>query len=103
LNDLANQEPAFDTSSWHLFGGKGLMYEYWFPIEEQNNRNILLVSKNVANLNSDEVISRVQQAGDIKDITLWKNSRSVGLYYYRLVKGYQGKSSKENTTFVIPQ
>ena len=103
LNDLANQEPAFDTSSWHLFGGKGLMYEYWFPIEEQNNRNILLVSKNVANLNSDEVISRVQQAGDIKDITLWKNSRSVGLYYYRLVKGYQRKSSKENTTFVIPQ
>ncbi|MBE2294928.1 MAG: glycosyltransferase family 39 protein, partial [Phycisphaerales bacterium] len=29
------QDPAFQTSSWHLFGGNGLMYEYWFPVDQQ--------------------------------------------------------------------
>lgn len=101
-NDLVGRKPAFQTSSWHLFGGKGLMYEYWFPVEEQNNRTMLLVSKSIANLSSDDVVSRVQQAGDIKDIKIWKNGMPVGLYYYRLVKGYQSKWPESNMPTVIP-
>ena len=101
-NERVSHEPAFQTSSWHLFGGNSLMYEYWFPIEEQKNKTLLLVSKSMANLTSDDVLSRARQAGDIKEIKLWKNSRPVGLYYYRLVKGYQSERSEGNMSIVTP-
>lgn len=101
-NNLPSSEPAFQTSSWHLFGGKSLMYEYWFPIEKQTNKTMLLVGRNIANLTSDNVLSRVRQAGDIKDIKLWKNGRPAGLYYYRLVKGYQSEWPEGNAPAVTP-
>ncbi|EXI91423.1 MAG: Undecaprenyl phosphate-alpha-4-amino-4-deoxy-L-arabinose arabinosyl transferase [Candidatus Accumulibacter sp. BA-94] len=91
-----NHEPAFQTTSWHLFDGKSLMYERWFPIEEQNNKNMLLVSKDISNLTSDNVRSRTQQASEIGKIMIWKNGRSAGSYYYCLVKGYQSQPASSN-------
>ena len=96
-NDPVNREPVFQTASWHLFGGKSLMYEYWFPTEVQNNKTLLLVSRSIANLTSDDVLSRVRQANDIKEITFSKNGKPVGRYYYRLVKGYQNQQAGYNT------
>ncbi len=95
--DPVGREPAFQTSSWHLFGGKSLMYEYWFPTEAQNNKTLLLVSRSIANLTSDDVLSRVRQANDIKEITFSKNGKPVGRYYYRLIKGYQNQQAGYNT------
>jgi dolichol-phosphate mannosyltransferase len=95
--ERVGREPAFQTSSWHLFGGRSLMYEYWFPIEAQNGKTMLLVSRNIANLTSDDVRSRVRQAGDINEITLWKNGKPAGSSYYRLVKGYRNKQVESNT------
>ena len=100
-NERIGREPAFQTSSWHLFGGNSLMYEYWFPIEDQNNKTLLLVSRSIANLTSDNVFSHVRQAGDIKEIILWKNGKPAGRYYYCLVKGYQNERSEYNTPSVI--
>jgi hypothetical protein len=94
------REPAFQTSSWHLFGEKSLMYQYWFPMSEQNNKTMLLVSRSIDNLTSDNVRSRVQQMGDIKEIKFWKNDRLAGRYYYSLVKGYQSKQADDNITKV---
>lgn len=96
-NERIGREPAFQTSSWHLFGGKSLMYEYWFPIEAQNGKTMLLVSRSIANLTSDDVRLRVRQAGDIKETTVWKNGKPAGLYYYRLVKGYRNQQLEYNT------
>ena len=100
-NEQINYEPAFQTSSWHLFGGKSLMYEYWFPSEKQNTKTLLLVSRSSANLTSDDVRSRVRQAGDIKEIALSKNGKPVGRYYYRLVKGYQKQQAGNHTPAAI--
>ncbi|MDG4552541.1 MAG: glycosyltransferase family 39 protein [Candidatus Contendobacter sp.] len=101
LNEKISHEPAFQTSSWHLFGGKSLMYEYWFPIEEQSNKTMLLVSRSIANLTSDDVLSHVRQAGDIKEIMLWKNGKPAGVYYYLLVKGYRNQQSEKKTPSTI--
>ena len=91
----ADHDPAQQTSSWHLFDQKSLMYEYWFPVKEQDNKNLLLVSRDVANLTSGPVRSRVRQIGDIKEITLWKNSKQTGRYYYCLAKGYRSDSQAD--------
>ncbi len=97
-----DREPAFQTASWHLFGGKSLMYEYWFPIEEQSNKTMLLVSRSIANLTSDEVLSHVRQAGDIKEIALWKNGKPTGIYYHRLVNGYRNQQPGYKAPSTIP-
>lgn len=100
-NEKASHEPVFQTSSWHLFGGKSLMYEYWFPIEEQINKTMLLVSRSITNLTSDDALSRVRQAGDIKEMALWKNGKPAGNYYYRLVKDYRNQQSEIKTPSTI--
>lgn len=96
-----DQDPVRQTSSWHLFDGKSLMYEYWFPLKEQDNKNLLLVSKDTANLTSDLVRSRVRQLGDIKEITLWKNGKQAGHYYYCLAQGYRSSSQADHTLEII--
>ena len=89
-SSATESDPAWQrTSSWHLFDRKGLMYEYWFPQREQENKNLLLVSKNPLDLSGDAILARIQSAEEIKPITLWKNQRPAGQYYYRLVQGYR--------------
>jgi dolichol-phosphate mannosyltransferase len=80
--------PAFDTSSEHLFGGVGLMYELWFPIGAQEGKNMLLVGESAHDLNSQDVISRVENAGEIKSIDVYKFGKPVGHYHYRFVEDY---------------
>lgn len=77
------------------------MYEYWFPLKEQDNKNLLLVSKDTANLTSDLVRSRVGQLGDIKEITLWKNGKQAGHYYYCLAQGYRSSSQADRTLEIM--
>lgn len=101
-NDPVIRQPAFQTSSWHLFGERSLMYEYWFPIDEQNNKTMLLVSRGIDNMTSDNVRSRVRQMGDVKEIKLSKNGKPAGHYYYSLVKGYQSKQPDDNIMTVAP-
>lgn len=100
-NALVDHDPVRQTSSWHLFDGRGLMYEYWFPIKEQDNKNLLLVSRDTANLTSNLVRSRVRRIGDIKEITLWKNGKQVGHYYYCLAPGYRSGSQADHTLEII--
>ena len=83
--------PAFETSSWHLFGGNGLMYERWFPVDQQNNKTLLLIGRNKADLIDGNVLSHIEQAQEIKEIKINKNGQQVGLYYYRVAKGYQSQ------------
>ena len=88
LGNSPYDNPAFNTASEHLFGNVGLMYELWFPASEQENRTMLLVGESERDLNSNEVLSRVQTAGEIKEIIAHKMGKPTGHYYYRLVTGY---------------
>jgi dolichol-phosphate mannosyltransferase len=101
-NEPMVRQPAFQTSGWHLFGGKSLMYEYWFPKDGQNNKTMLLVSRGIANLTGDNIRSRVRQMGDIKEIALSKNGRPAGHYCYALVKGYSSTQPDDSTSPVTP-
>lgn len=80
--------PAFETASEHLFDSVGLMYRLWFPIDQQTGKTLLLVANNAASLSNERVLSRVQTAGDIKTIDVYKQGKPSGRYYTRLVTGY---------------
>ena len=88
-----SRKPACETASGHLFGVGALMYEFWFPIAEQNGKTMLLVGEKMDELNSELVLSHSTPIGEIKTITTWKNGKQTGSYYYRLVSSYMGKPS----------
>ncbi len=88
LGNSPYYNPALDTASEHLFGDVGLMYELWFPITNQEGKSMLLVGESAHDLNSDAVISRVENAGEIKAIDAYKMGKLTGHYHYRLVEGY---------------
>ena len=90
-------KPAFETASGHLFGVGALMYEFWFPIAQQNGKTMLLVGEKIDELNSEIVLSRSTPIGEIKTISTWKNGKQTGTYYYRLVSNYLGKPSQLTT------
>ncbi len=94
----ANQDPAFQTASEHLFGSVGLMYALWFPADQQNGKTMLLVGKDASSLSTDRVLSRVKTAGNIGEIGVWYNGRPAGRYYYRLVTGYQAGAGASGAT-----
>lgn len=91
--DSATHNPALQTASGHLFGIGSLMYEMWFPVEKQNGKTMLLVSDDKDDLSDEDVLSRAQPVSDIQEIETWKNGKSTGHYYYRLVKDYQSRSA----------
>jgi dolichol-phosphate mannosyltransferase len=84
----AGHHPVFETASEHLFDSVGLMYRLWFPIDQQTGKTLLLVAKDAASLSNGRVLSRVQTAGDIREIAVHKQGKPAGRYYARLVTGY---------------
>jgi dolichol-phosphate mannosyltransferase len=95
-NIKTEHKPAFETASESLFGGASLMYEFWFPANEQSGKTMLLVSEKMDDLNSERVLSRTKPIDGIKMLVTQKNGMQTGTYYYRLVEKYQGKSTLKN-------
>jgi dolichol-phosphate mannosyltransferase len=78
-----------ETSSWHLFGGMGLMYERWFPVERQTGRTMLLLSWDAGDLEAAHLQSHVSGLEPLQEGTLIRDGRVVRRYYYRVVHGYR--------------
>ena len=85
-----NQTRALaSTSSWHLFGDTGLMYELWFPRERQLGRTLLLVAWDPADLAASHLESHVEELGPIQDGVLTRDGAVVRRYYYRVARAYR--------------
>jgi dolichol-phosphate mannosyltransferase len=78
-----------ETSSWHLFGGMGLMYERWFPVERQTGRTLLLVSWDAGDLAAVHLQSHVSGLEPVQEGALIRDGRVVRRYYYRVAHGYR--------------
>jgi dolichol-phosphate mannosyltransferase len=78
-----------DTSSFHLFGGLGLMYERWMPAASQEGRNMLLVAWDPRDLSGASVESHAERLGPVKDDVIIRDGEAVRHYYYRLAYGYR--------------
>src|SRR5450631_889990 len=79
-----------ETSSWHLFGGIGLMYERWFPVERQTGRTLLLLGWDPGDLAPVRLQSHVSGALEpMQEGTLVRDGRVVRRYYYRVAHGYR--------------
>jgi hypothetical protein len=79
---------ARSTSSAHLFGGVGLMYELWFPPPLQNGKTLLLVAWNPQDLCNERIARYVGDAGPIVFGVVSRGSNSVRPFYFRVVSLY---------------
>jgi len=90
-----NQAAAVkDTSSAHLFGGAGLMYENWFPAKRQRGRTLLLVSLDENSLHARAVKADVETLGPIERGELMRGGHLIREYYYRVARGYLGAGDR---------
>ncbi len=83
-------EAVRDTSSGHLFGQMGLMYERWFPPAAERGRTLLLVAWSRDELADALLRSSVERLGPITEGSVMRGDETVRRYYYRLAYGYRG-------------
>ena len=84
------------TSSGHLFGQVGLMYERWFPPTVQRGRTLVLVAWRPEDLGSDRVSSAVERLGAIQQGVLTRGNEVIRRFYYRLGYGYRGVERQDS-------
>jgi dolichol-phosphate mannosyltransferase len=84
---------ALQTSSVHLFGGIGLMYERWTPPELQEGRTLLLVAWDPAELTGKEIESHAERWGPVVDDVLLRDGQVVRHYCHRVAYNYRAMPS----------
>ena len=77
-----------ETSSGHLFGQVGLMYERWFPQADEKGRTLLLVAWSPDELATPNVVSAVERWDPIQEGVLTRDGEIIRHYYYRVGHGY---------------
>jgi dolichol-phosphate mannosyltransferase len=78
-----------ETSSAHLFDDVGLMYEQWFPANQQLGRSLLLVAWDPDQLAAAHLQKRVDRLEPIQEGVLVRDGRIVRRYFYRVAHGYR--------------
>jgi dolichol-phosphate mannosyltransferase len=78
------------TSSGHLFGQMGLMYERWFPPAAERGRTLLLVAWSRDELAGDRLQSSVERLEPVTEGSVMRDGEVVRHYYCRLAYGYRG-------------
>ena len=78
------------TSSGHLFGQVGLMYERWFPPAAEEGRDLVLVAWRPEDLVSERVASAVERMDPVQEGVLVRGNDVIRRYYYRIARGYRG-------------
>ena len=76
------------TSTSHLFGGVGLMYERWFPAAMQAGRPLLLVGWNRESLDTPLLREHLDVLEPVEEGSLTRNGFLVRHFYCRVVLGY---------------
>lgn len=80
---------AVETSSAHLFGGIGLMYERWTPPGQQEGRTLLLVAWDPREISGKAVESHAERLGPVEEEILSRDGQVVRHYYHRLAYNYR--------------
>jgi dolichol-phosphate mannosyltransferase len=80
---------AVETSSAHLFGGIGLMYERWTPAELEDGRTLLLVAGDPGELTGKSIESHAERWGPVEDDVLRRDGEVVRHFYHRLAYNYR--------------
>jgi dolichol-phosphate mannosyltransferase len=88
------REAVRETASAHLFGGRGLMYEFWFPPMEHYGATLLLVSFQRHDLDAGRVQARCAPLEPIEEHWLERDGRRIRRYYTRVAENYGPRADR---------
>jgi len=88
------REAVRETASSHLLGGRGLMFEFWFPPEKQRGATLLLVSFQRHDLDAGRVRARCAPLGPIEEHWLERDGRRIRQYYTRVAENYGPRAER---------
>lgn len=92
-------EGVLYTASQHLIGGgKGLMYEVWFPPEQQAGKTFLLVSLKPEKLSGEALAGYFAQLEPVREEALSRNGQPAGKFYWRVAHGYRPPLGRSGAT-----
>jgi dolichol-phosphate mannosyltransferase len=82
-----------ETTSGHLFGQVGLMYERWFPVARQSGRQLLLIAWSPDELSDRALADRVERLDPIQQGLLTRDEHLIRPFYYRAAYGFLPKTA----------
>lgn len=89
-NDQVKRKAAVaETLGWHLFGWKGLMYEYWAHPEDYYGRDVVAIASSEIRVEYPYFQQRFLLLNKIHPIDVEKNGQLIHRYYYRVVRKYR--------------
>jgi dolichol-phosphate mannosyltransferase len=93
-DEMAYYDPrgdgARDTASRHLFYDEdALMYEFWFPPQAFDGRDLVLVARSRDDVDDARVAGRATRLGPVRTLEPRKHGAPAGRYYARVVYGYR--------------
>jgi hypothetical protein len=88
------QSAPAHTAGRHLFGGISLMYEWWFPPNEQAGKSLVLVAFEKAQLERDSIRHRVERADPVQRGEVMRDGRVIRDFYWLVAHDYHGHSDR---------
>jgi dolichol-phosphate mannosyltransferase len=82
-----------ETTGRQLFDINALMYNYWYPSALASKKDILVISRKKERLAPTALQDYCRLLGDIGEITVTKQGKKAGRYYYRLLTWYIPKNA----------
>jgi dolichol-phosphate mannosyltransferase len=88
-----------ETTGRQLFDSNALMYNYWYPSALASQKDILVISQKKDRLAPPVLQNYCRLLGEIGEITVTKQGKKAGRYYYRLLTWYIPKTA--NTVIAL--
>ncbi len=74
----------------HLFGGRGLMWEYWFPSSAEVGRTMVMIDFRHDTLSNPLLARYFSRTSDVFRESIERNGDTVGYFYWRVGYDYRG-------------
>jgi dolichol-phosphate mannosyltransferase len=74
----------------HLFGGRSVMWAYWFPTPAQVGKTMVMIDFRRDTLSSPLLADYFNRLSDVFQETIERNGETVGYFYWRVGYGYRG-------------
>jgi dolichol-phosphate mannosyltransferase len=82
-----------ETTGAHLFGGRALMYEFWFPPHEQRGATLLLAAFDRHRLDAPEIHKQCRTLGDIEEHRVGRNGKTIRPFFTRVAEDYRARET----------
>jgi dolichol-phosphate mannosyltransferase len=88
-----SDEGVSATSTRHMLGNSGLMYEQWFPREMFDGATCILVAYDSDDISHERLQPWFNELQPIKPLHITKNGRTVHTFYWRVGRSYRDRES----------